>query len=528
MARQSKIVYDATLSVKENARINNCSEDGIRYYIRTRGIDRRYNEKLSIVNAISEYLQAHPNATKKQAALELPFGINTVRKYWRFANDNLEICPNPNKTLQRNKLHDEELRRRVKFLDAIPIEFLKDYIRNREVVSVVDECTLEVSTVEQTPKTVSISQQYRAVILDFDRVLFNTKCLDEARKAKDWDKVLTLIPQIILHDGWRKFFEWAKVNRVKICVVSVAKSEHITRALKHFDLEVDAIVGAHPFLKKPSRTVVNEAINKMGVLRKNTICVGCTLTDKQMSDNSLIRFVGATWDCEPKELSEIQKGKYVVSPDELIGVLAEFKVVDLPEDMQYNVVKYQDKTSKKQSPHFGEVVYNDSYVYFYQGVCFSNWWNSKPQIEYDGHKFNCSESVFMYLKCKMMGSEDVAIEIVKTDNDDSLEGNAKFGAVKDLGRKAKFKKAIYLEQREEWMYLALKAKFEADQVFRNALMDKRYEGKTFVEAANSDDIWGVGTYITKELLAFNQEVWMGENLLGKALTRLRDEKLHTN
>ena len=134
----------------------------------------------------------------------------------------------------------------------------------------------------------------------------------------------------------------------------------------------------------------------------------------------------------------------------------------------------------------------------------------------------------MYLKCKMMGSEDVAIEIVKTDNDDSLEGNAKFGAVKDLGRKAKFKKAIYLEQREEWMYLALKAKFEADQVFRNALMDKRYEGKTFVEAANSDDIWGVGTYITKELLAFNQEVWMGENLLGKALTRLRDEKLHTN
>jgi ribA/ribD-fused uncharacterized protein len=279
-------------------------------------------------------------------------------------------------------------------------------------------------------------------------------------------------------------------------------------------------------MKKPSRTVVSEVISKMGVLKKNTICIGNTKTDKQMCHNSLIRFIGATWDCDDKDLKDIQGGNYISKPEELIGILSAMKVVELPDNMPFNVVKYQDRKSKRQSPYFGEIVYNDSYVYFYQGVSLSNWWTSKPQIEYDGHKFNCSESVFMYLKCKMMGSEDVALDIVAIDNDDSLEGNAKFKAVKDLGRKAKFKKAIYLEQREEWMYLAIKAKYDADEVFRNTLMDKRYEGKTFVEAANADEIWGIGTYVTKEVACFNEELWMGTNLLGKALTRLRNEKIH--
>ena len=57
------------------------------------------------------------------------------------------------------------------------------------------------------------------------------------------------------------------------------------------------------------------------------------------------------------------------------------------------------------------------------------------------------------------------------------------------------------------------------------LMDERYKGKTFVEASDSDDIWGIGSYITDEVMAFNEDVWMGTNLLGKTLTRVRNEHL---
>ena len=61
--------------------------------------------------------------------------------------------------------------------------------------------------------------------------------------------------------------------------------------------------------------------------------------------------------------------------------------------------------------------------------------------------------------------------------------------------------------------------------FVGATETRQYKDKTFVEAADADDIWGIGTYITDEVMAFNEDVWMGTNLLGKTLTRVRDEHL---
>jgi ribA/ribD-fused uncharacterized protein len=289
---------------------------------------------------------------------------------------------------------------------------------------------------------------------------------------------------------------------------------------------VDAVVGFQLYQQKPSRRLVNQALKKLGgILRKNVISIGDHILDKQMSYNGRVRFVGAIWDCEhPEHIEELKKGTTISKPIDVIDLLKGTEVVEMPKN-SYKVVKYNDRTSKSQSPFYGEIAYNDTHVYFYQGVSLSNWAMSIPAIPYDGHKFNSSEALFMYLKCKGMGSEKVALKIVEADNDDSLVGNAKFDAVKQLGRKAKFNKDIYMEKREEWMYLTIKAKYEADMEFRRTLMDERYRGKTFVEAADADDIWGIGTYITDEVLAFNEDVWMGQNLLGRALTRVRDEHL---
>jgi predicted transcriptional regulator len=70
MARVSKIKYNPSLSVAENARLNNCTVDAIRYYIRTRGIDRRYEGKMNIIEDIKKYLQVHPSAKKAEVARE--------------------------------------------------------------------------------------------------------------------------------------------------------------------------------------------------------------------------------------------------------------------------------------------------------------------------------------------------------------------------------------------------------------------------------------------------------------------------
>ena len=46
--------------------------------------------------------------------------------------------------------------------------------------------------------------------------------------------------------------------------------------------------------------------------------------------------------------------------------------------------------------------------------------------------------------------------------------------------------------------------------------------KTLVEASPYDNIWGIGISVKD---AFEGKEWQGNNLLGKLLTKLRDEKL---
>ena len=522
MDKYNKVVYNPELSVADNAKANNITQEEMRYYIRSRGIDRRNAERQPYILKIREYLKEHPTSNRKETAAAIGIGINTVRKYWDIASGQKRIKVNSKKASIRKNREQ----RTIDFLDTLPLEFLKKYVAKREKTSTSFKASAVPSVPAVTESVTPQSPQHRALILDFDMTLFDTRIGMEARESKDWDKVYSLIPQYKLYDGWREVLDWCKNNDVKVAIVSGAKTELITRTLEHHNVEVDAVVGFQLYQQKPSRRLVNQALKKLGgILRKNVISVGDTLKDKQMSDNGRVKFIGAIWDCEHQEhTEELKKGDTITKPNELIQLLSEMDITLLPAS-NFKVVKYNERTSKNQSPFYGEIAYNDTHAYFYQGVSLSNWAMSIPAISYDGHKFNCSEALFMYLKCKGMGSDDVALKIVETDNDKTLIGNAKFDAVKTLGRKAKFDKDIYLEKREEWMYTTLKAKYEADETFRTILMDERYRGKTFVEAADADDIWGIGTYITDEVLAFNEEVWMGQNLLGKALTRVRDEHL---
>lgn len=87
----SKIQYYPKLSIHENAIKNGVSEDAIRYFIRTRKIDRRYERKVNIVNEIRAYLKEHPNATRDEVSKATKHGINTIRDYWEVAKGNGEL-----------------------------------------------------------------------------------------------------------------------------------------------------------------------------------------------------------------------------------------------------------------------------------------------------------------------------------------------------------------------------------------------------------------------------------------------------
>lgn len=104
--RISKIEYDPTKTVEQNAKSNGVSIEGIRYYIKTKGIDRRYERKANIVEKIKDYLKKNPDATKNEVSEKLKLSINTVRQYWDVANGEEKLSDISKKRLPK-KTFDE-------------------------------------------------------------------------------------------------------------------------------------------------------------------------------------------------------------------------------------------------------------------------------------------------------------------------------------------------------------------------------------------------------------------------------------
>lgn len=133
MPRHCKVVYDPNLSIQENADKCGLSVDAIRYYIRTRGIDRRYEEKKKVLEDLRAYVNNHPDATMREVSRATGRGINTVRRYWDILHGEKELQPSQPKGVIQEKLAIEKKRKQIEFLDKLPFEFLKEYFDKRKV-----------------------------------------------------------------------------------------------------------------------------------------------------------------------------------------------------------------------------------------------------------------------------------------------------------------------------------------------------------------------------------------------------------
>ena len=83
------IKYNPKLSIKKNAKLNECSESTIRRYIFQNAIDRRYDKKVSLILEIRKVYSVGMSAyalsqkTKKS--------INTINKYWEYIISEKEL-----------------------------------------------------------------------------------------------------------------------------------------------------------------------------------------------------------------------------------------------------------------------------------------------------------------------------------------------------------------------------------------------------------------------------------------------------
>lgn len=153
----------------------------------------------------------------------------------------------------------------------------------------------------------------------------------------------------------------------------------------------------------------------------------------------------------------------------------------------------------------------ESHIYFFgSDEIFSNWHPAK--FKEGANNFVNSEQYFMWQKAVFFEDMEIANKILASKNPKEH---------KELGRKIKnFNDAQWREARMDAMYQANYLKFSQNKKLMNALLAT--DGKTLVEAAWYDRIWGVGLKETDDKI-LNEKNWQGLNLLGMTLIKVRED-----
>ena len=183
------IKYSPSLSIAENAKRNGVNEDAIRYYIRTRGVDRRYEEKKKVLKSMKDYLEEHPNATKAEVARQTGRGINTVVRYWDILQGKKKLQPNSHKANLQEQRAEAIKNRHIAYLDKLPVEFIREYLQARETASNAPK--------EVAAEVVEVAKQAPVEVVEAPKKTKAPKVAEEI-EPKNWkDRIYYQINKII-------------------------------------------------------------------------------------------------------------------------------------------------------------------------------------------------------------------------------------------------------------------------------------------------------------------------------------------
>ena len=171
-------------------------------------------------------------------------------------------------------------------------------------------------------------ENFKTIILDFDKTLIDTSVTQPLRnqQSKNWDKIYEMIPQCKLYGGIPELMAFLKNNNIKTGVATFAQREFADRTLKHFNVDVDTIVGHERFMKKkPNPDSILKVMKKLNSEPTETIGIGDKSTDiHAYKSANLAITVGCTWGLSTeKEIEELKNSNpdYIIHhPKELIEI----------------------------------------------------------------------------------------------------------------------------------------------------------------------------------------------------------------
>ena len=153
----------------------------------------------------------------------------------------------------------------------------------------------------------------------------------------------------------------------------------------------------------------------------------------------------------------------------------------------------------------------DKYVFFWNGI-YSQW--HKAPMTIDKIEYNSCEQYMMHQKALLFEDNEIAELIMKETNPREQ---------KKYGRMIKnFDKSVWDKNCLAIVYEGNLAKFSQNADLKEHMLSTG--NKIFVEASPLDNIWGIG--MAEDAMGIEDpSFWMGLNLLGQALTLVKQQLL---
>lgn len=150
----------------------------------------------------------------------------------------------------------------------------------------------------------------------------------------------------------------------------------------------------------------------------------------------------------------------------------------------------------------------DTHVFFY-GSVFSQWADSLFEI--DGIQYVTAEQWMMAEKARTFNDEETLQKILYYTSP---------SVQKKLGRQVKnYNDEVWASKRFDAVVKGNYAKFSQNELLKHILLGTG--DRILVEASPTDRIWGIGL-AEEDPRCLDESQWRGQNLLGKALMKVRN------
>lgn len=155
------------------------------------------------------------------------------------------------------------------------------------------------------------------------------------------------------------------------------------------------------------------------------------------------------------------------------------------------------------------MVKTETHLFFYRHLLGQ--WHIHP-FTVEGITYNCPEQYMMYQKAVLFKDEDAAEKILHEEKPHNHQ---------KIGRIVKnYSQNIWDNVKFDVIVAGNMARFREDELGRNFLFES--DPLILVEASPTDLVYGVGLGENDPLI-LDENNWRGQNLLGKALMKVRTE-----